>query len=308
MPLTPVLSEDQGRQSLLALQAADLRVATVAYRLAAAGTAICPNKSSLTGLTLHDSAQYALSLRQSARLAFGLNDKVAVLAVAPESPAQRAGLRAGDAFLTIGGARLRQPLATKKATYAGVASAYALLEASAAAGPVQLDLEREGRTIAARLVPIAGCASRLQLLPRSTVEARADGSILSITTGLLDFVADDNELALVIAHEMAHNALGHRALLKSQGVRRGFFESFGGNAAKVRETERAADRLGYFLMARAGFDLAVAPAFWVRLYHGPAKARSRSASHPDARSRIDEARQAVQEIAMKRSANLPLSP
>ena len=41
------------------------------------------------------------------------------------------------------------------------------------------------------------------------VNAFADGKKIIMTQGIVDYAKDDNELALVIAHELAHNDRGH---------------------------------------------------------------------------------------------------
>jgi len=309
LPAPPLASPSHAtqRESLIALQAADLRVAGVAYKLAAEGAAICPVKTALTGLTLHDSAQYSPALRSDAQLAFDFGDKVAVLAVAPGSPGDRAGLKAGDRLIAIGASKLAISRPPVKSSYAAVASAYALLESAAEAGPIALELQRGVVGFRRTVTPVPGCASRVQLLPSARIEARAGGTILSVTTALVEFVNDDHELALVLAHEMAHNALGHRQLLKAQSVGRGFLGGGQSNAA-IRSTEQAADRLAYFLMARAGYQVGAAPGFWTRLYEAPARRWSRSPTHPDLKARIDEARRAVAEIAQRRLSALPIVP
>ena len=38
---------------------------------------------------------------------------------------------------------------------------------------------------------------------------KTNGSGVILTTGMLDFVRSDSELALVVSHEMAHNTMGH---------------------------------------------------------------------------------------------------
>lgn len=304
----PVTASKQSqRDSLLALQAADLRVASVAYKLAVEGAAICPVKAPLSGLTLHDAAQYAPALRSDAQLAFAFGDRVALLAVAPESPGDRAGLQAGDRLVAIGARTLDVARGRKNSSFDSVASAYALLESAAAAGSVALEVERGSARLRKTVTPVRGCASRVQLLPSAKIEARASGTILSVTTALLEFVNDDDELALVLAHEMAHNALGHRQLLRAQSVGRGFLGGGQSNAA-IRSTEQAADRLAYFLMARAGYQVGAAPGFWTRLYDGPARSWAKSPAHPNSKARIDEARRTASEIAHKRLSALPLVP
>ena len=294
--------------ALKSLQAADLRVATVAFRLAASGADICPITAPLTGLTLHDAAQYAPALRETAREVMGLAEGTAILAVAPGSPADKAGLRAGDRLIAVNGRAVPATALGQAGNYAGVAAAYSLIEDGGKTNPMSVRVERGAQVLDLSLVPVRGCASRIQLIPSVKVHAKADGAVLSVTTGLLDYVGGDDELALVIAHEMAHNALGHRAELQARGARRDLFGSYGGKAGVVLATERSADRLAYFLMARAGYDLRVVEPFWTRLHQGPAAGSGAPTTHPDLALRLADYRKAADEISTARAAGLSPSP
>ena len=55
-----------------------------------------------------------------------------------------------------------------------------------------------------------GCASRFQVVAGRSLNARADGRYVQVTTALAAYAADDQELAAVLAHEFAHNVLRHR--------------------------------------------------------------------------------------------------
>lgn len=291
------------------LRAADVRVATIAYRLAAAGEAICPRKARLTGLTLHDASQYAPGLRAAARDVLGAGDRVSVLAIAPDSPAARAGVLAGDIVVSIDGFALPSVLPTATASYAAIAAAQVMLERAAVARVFTLGIERGGGIgLGLQVAPVAGCASQVQLRTSPEIEARADGRIVSVTTGLLDYVANDDELALAMAHEMAHNALGHRVLLQARGVRSDASNRLRDGGGEVLAVERIADRFGYYLMARAGYDPAVAAGFWQRLHDGPAKARRAPETHPGQAERVAHARVIAREILDKRAKRQLLIP
>lgn len=297
-PSPGAVGPDQQRAALLDLQAADLRLATVAYRLAAAGGPICPATSALTGMTLHDASQYAPGLRDAARTAFGLDQDVKVLAVAADSLAAVADIRAGDAIISVAGDAVPAFEATNAADFARVERSYALLERAASAGSVPLIIRRAGRQLARDVTPVIGCASRVQLVPGGDISARADGKVLSVTAGLLAFTRNDDELAIVVAHEMAHNALSHRAN-RAPGEAR---------SAATRATEREADRFGYYLMARADYDVNVSPSFWDRLYRGPAGGLFGPRTHLGRRERIDGAVSTIQEIEVKRATGERLKP
>lgn len=307
----PRLAPIDRPDALRALQAADLRVATIAYRLAVAGEPICPRKTRLTGLTLHDVSQYAPALRDAARDVLGAGERVGVLAVAPNSPAARAGVMAGDFLVSIDGVPLSPSPEAATASYANVAAAQAMLERAAVARVFTLEIERgnvrPGIGLGLHPAPVTGCVSQVQLRTSPDIEAKADGRVLSVSTALLDYVKNDDELALAIAHEMAHNALGHRLLLETRGIRadRAITRA---DRAEILQVERIADRFGYYLMTRAGFDTGVAPAFWQRLYEGPADSRRDPETHPTLASRVTLARSVATEIADKRARGLPLTP
>src|SRR3546814_14555453 len=66
-----------------------------------------------------------------------------------------------------------------------------------------------------------------------------------MTTALLDFLRNDDELAIVLGHEIAHTIYKHPAELEARGVpSEGLLRGFGKNASRVRATEEEADRLG----------------------------------------------------------------
>jgi predicted Zn-dependent protease len=71
---------------------------------------------------------------------------------------------------------------------------------------------------------------------------------------LVEALPEDDLLAAALAHELAHNLLGHRARLDASGR----------SWSKVKATEREADRLSVWLLANAGYDPAAAVRFFER--------------------------------------------
>ena len=96
---------------------------------------------------------------------------------------------------------------------------------------------------AAKVAPVPVCATRFELMG-SGDRAVADGARVVIGIEFAGFDYPEEIFAGVVAHELAHNLLGHSAWLDRNGRGRG----------NVRKTEREADRLMPWIMANAGYD------------------------------------------------------
>jgi beta-barrel assembly-enhancing protease len=249
-----VASPQNATQILLdQIRAADETVTTIGYRLATKGSLLCPAlQAPLAGLRVHIRGQYAASVRRDAEALFGLGDYPAILAIAPESAAANAGAKVGDWIVSIGGFDTRPNPAS--ADYAAIERFDATLETALARPPVTLVIRRDGKEERIQFTGTPGCASRVELVPDKKRNAAADGRIVQITTGVLGETSNDDELAFIIAHEMAHNILKHRDRLDRNGR----------SAKAIRETEMEADRLGLQLMTAAGYDPLAAARFWER--------------------------------------------
>ena len=252
-----VLSSPAGQGSTLLPE--DLRVAEMGYRLARAGRDLCPLQGPLTGLQLRHLAQYQPADRP-ALIAAGLDRGPGVLAVVAGSPADRAGLIAGDVLLAVEGVPFPSPTTIaekrKDAEWLPLVEASdALLFDRLAAGPVTLTLLRAGETRTVTLIPETGCALRIRLARRDKKGAYTLHGHVVVTTGALAVVANDDELAFLIAHELAHIVLGHARVLSDNGVpEAGLMRGAGKSGKIVRRTEEEADQLGGRIMLAAGYD------------------------------------------------------
>jgi hypothetical protein len=236
----------------------DARVARIAYRLALTGRARCAAPVPLLGMVLQHLTQFEREDRPNMVAALAIDRGPATIAVVPDGAAARAGIRAGDVLLAINGqplppepgvnAPFSAPLAHARAD-----SIYDLLERTAA-HPFTLTIWRHGEKRDFRIEAPLGCPSRVHLARSDQRNAYADGVHVFLTTGLLARLHSDDELAFLIAHEMAHNILGHAAIMRSDAVKHGLGRTLGHSGAVVRGTERAADHLGGQLMLNARFD------------------------------------------------------
>ena len=262
----------------------------------------------LTGMLVHAVDQYPASSRLAAVSTFGLGDEPAVLVVVPGSASARAGLQAGDGILSIAGKAFPLKGSRKRASYARVQEFEEFLLASLAAGPVPVEFVRGGVRHSVVLEPEPGCISRVQLVPSAKLNASADGTYAQVTSGIVAFAQSDDEIALVVAHEMAHNILGHRVRLNEQKITRGLLKALDGSAGKIRKTEVEADYLALYLLARAGYDISIAPGFWQR--YGPSAFFEifSEGTHPGRATRVAATRKTIEEIRLKQRQGAPLVP
>jgi beta-barrel assembly-enhancing protease len=294
---------------LVLLKAIDARVAQIGYRLATRNVPLCANAKPLSGFEIHDLAQYAPFYRAEAARIFSLDGRPSVLTTVKNSPADRAGLRGGDRIVAIGGSAIApSPAPRGKASYKSVADAEAALAAALSSGGLTLQIERGGSTRTVSFVGDRGCPSRVQVVGGSKLNAHADGAYVEISTGMVGFTNSDDELAVVIAHEMAHNVLGHKQKLDADHVSRGLFGGFGRNGARIRATENEADRVGLYLMARAGYDITVAPAFWSRYGRKTGAGLLSDRTHPGTRERVTLSQAVIAEITAKQARGDLLTP
>lgn len=275
----------QPEQPLLAMRGLDQRVAAIGHRLAVASRDLCSERQWLPGLALHDLSQYGAEYRAAASRAFGLGAGPAVLALAPGGPAERAGLRLDDVLLALDGQALPRGGANEARTFETMERILAALEAAFSDGRAEASILRGGERLTLTIAAEQGCASRFQLVPSRRLNARADGQYVQLTTAIASYVADDGELAAVLAHEFAHNILRHRVRLDEAQVQRGFLRNFGRNARRIRETEVEADRLSVYLLDRAGYDPSAAVRFWSRFGRRGLNFLG-SSTHPNWQSRI----------------------
>jgi Zn-dependent protease with chaperone function len=252
-------------QASTTLRQEDLRVALVAYRLALAGSALCTDRYPLTGMLFHHLAEYEPGDRPLMIGRYGLDRGPGVLTVLAGTPAARAGLVAGDVLLAVDGRPLptgasvaAEPRREKWRRLADESEGE--LEAALRRGPAELRVLRGGRELSLRLGSLPACLGRVRLARSTQVNAFATGRTVVMTLAMLRFLRNDDELAVVLGHELAHNIFGHPATRSEEGILRGL----GLKASAMWKREEVADRFGLRLMAAADYDLDAAIPFWRR--------------------------------------------
>ena len=232
-------------------QDADQRLQDVGWQLAAANAPYCPRVVPSIGLQLQDMASYGAPA--IARAALGLKRDFAVQTAARGSPAARAGVFTRNREI------VRLERFDPNGWPAGSAMDWQRLVKAHDHVEAMLT-EHGGITIGfadgaeARVQPVPVCATRFELMGEGR-KAVADGARVVIGMGFPAFdYPEEKVFAALVAHELAHNVLGHDAWLDRNGR----------SARNVRRIEREADRLVPWLLANAGYDPAAAVTFMTR--------------------------------------------
>lgn len=290
------------------LARADTRLAAIGYRLAAANGGRCDAPMMITGLSLHDLASYDRRDRPLLQ-ARGLGRGFAIQAEVAGSAAARAGLLAGDEIVAINGrdvTGLGLALMKSRASYARVELFVSTLDAALRAAPAMLTIQRGAARIGVVLVGDRGCGGEFTVQPGASVNAWTDGRYVAVTIRVMDLAAIDDELAFVVAHEMAHNILHHR----SEGRHSTLFPKLGRGVNGIKQAEIDADQLAVRLIAEAGFDTGAPERFLRRV--APSRWADLSITHPTIGRRIqlvnavrDDLDRSRIEAALVRSGYLP---
>ena len=248
--LTPVAhardSNHELSQKLLQIRAQDQRMQNIGWKLVSANASYCEQTVPSIGLQLVDVAGY----RKPAQIreALGLSSELAIYTIAAGSPASHAQLPLMAEVLAVDGKPLTDIPAKTHSDWERLASVHDAVEQSLLVdGSVGLELA-DGQTHTVEGTAV--CASRFELGGKNK-QALADGSRVILGRNFPGFAYADDELAAALAHELAHNILGHKQWLDKQGRKR----------KATRLTEREADRLMPWLLVNAGYDPAAAIRF-----------------------------------------------
>ena len=313
------------QQRKLALQdslAKTARIANIGFALERANAPLCPKTRPLYGFGSHNTASYGRKYAKAAMALYHFSGLPRISYIVANAPAQKAGLKAGDEITGLDGTALKDG---KK----GFAAFLKRLRAKKGKA-VTLRVRRGGEVLDLPMTAVPVCDIAIGRSSSAAINARTYPNAILVNDGMLRFVHNDNELALVLAHELAHFSMGHVraegrnisagfaaglvldvALFTAGIIVPAFFTQAGAGAAYAAysaDFEREADYVGAYYLVRAGFDPAPAEAFWRRMgaqYPGTIERRS---SHPPTAKRFVAMRKTLAEIAQKQKDGIALIP
>lgn len=301
------------------------RLDDVAYPILISASPLCPEDVIIrTGFKVSNRYDYEDEWRPAAEMALGLDDSLRVIVVSRGSSAARIGLEPGDVLLELDGWRV--PVGED-----ALEAFREKMEALITEDSMQIPLawSRNWEVHRDLLVSDRGCRYSTQVIESGKLNAYADGDNILVDSAMIRFT-EDHELAVVVAHELAHNAMGHMnargkntlfgALLGAVGDvalaaaghnTGGYYTLKGaeiGSFAYSQDFEREADYVGLYALALAGYDFSDAPTFWRHMAMVNKESIGFAFSHPTSAERFVRMERALEEIQAKSRNNLPLRP
>jgi len=292
------------------------RLNAVAGPLLRAAVPLCNAVTTRMGVHAMNRAAFTPEYREAART-LGFGDTLEIVDIQPGSPAEQAGLSAHDRILAVSGVAL--PL--------GEGAGEAFRDRLDRLAPrVSLTVLRDSIVRSVAVARDTVCDYDVTVARNDVVNAAADGKTVYVNSGLLRFISDDDELAAVIGHEIAHNAMHHMDAKKTNafmgalvgmifdvyaakhGVSTDMTNQMAAAGSMVfsADFEREADYVGIYILAAAGRNTVAAANVWRRIAQIAPGSITLASSHPTSAERFVRLDQWQKEIDQRIGAGLPL--
>lgn len=292
------------------------RLRTVDFAVRAANVDICKEKAPGVGFLTMNLDSAPREYRAAYANIYGVTKQITLISVFKGGPADRAKLTVGDRIVSVNGKIVKSGSSGR--------SQVAKMIAENKGKPLSMMVRRDGNLVPVELSPSMICNYPTFLRNDDSVNAFADGRRIIVTSGLMRFADTDDELALVIGHELAHNTMGHIESKTGNMVLGGIIGAIitglsgvnvvdpmmqVGALAYSQEFEAEADYVGVYHAARAGYDTRKAAYFWRRMAAAhPSAIGLQGTTHPSSAKRFLAVEAASREVAEKRVKGAPLVP
>lgn len=301
------------------------RMIRLTYPIVANGLPICQTDSVWdAGVAVWNKNKGTGHFRDAYERVFGLTEVLQIRTVQPNSPAEKAGLEVGDLLVGVNDWSAAVGDKAIDKYYEAMADFIKTDE------PQTFRIMRDGRQLSIVLHPHKVCSHMIVVQQSDKINAFADGSNIIFTSGMIDFARTDDELAMVIGHELAHNYMRHidkaqanrtagqaggliiDILLAGIGINTGgHFSASMGNTAGLsysQDFESEADYVGLYFTALGGYDFEKSPEFWRRMAARHPGSIAHAVTHPTSPERFVRLDKTIEEIKMKQAMGLPMVP
>jgi len=294
------------------------RIYRIAAPLIIKNAVLCRTQARpLLGFTAKNQYSYPPELSVAARQSLGLDERLQVMQILDGSGAMRAGLKRGDILQTI------QDITIPSGPQAEPEAARMLSPILKNLTEINITVIRQNQPITVNVPLTLACAFAIYVGNTQNVNAYADGRRILLTRGLLDWLSTDEDVAVIIAREIAHNVLQHAKQLQQMATLSIVIDNLllfkpdqvaanSSNGIKItpEKMDQDADRLALFMLARAGYDLASFTRVMQKLAQIPnaSQANTYPALHPWTEGRQSVIQSTMKEIRQKQSAKKALVP
>jgi hypothetical protein len=289
------------------------------YRIAAPllinNTELCPRHArSILGFTAKNKYSYPEDYISAAQASLLLGDQLQVMDVFPGSGASEAGLRHGDLLVAVEIEPMPQGMRAEQ-------DAAALIGSEMQGRSVlQITVQRDEELHIVDIPATPACAMPIDLGNSDAVASYGDGQRVMVTHGMLDLLRSDDELAYVLAREIARNVLDtgdHHEIsalierLRTIGDPEDIDSApVAGAGAQSVDAGIGVDELALYMLARSGYALEGYLPFWDRLAALEEKeaAAIRRAALPAYGQHVAALARTIQEIKVMQAAGVPILP
>ena len=279
-------TQHQETEALRKIESDTATLLNAGWPVLTANADLCPKTRASIGVKTHSLKSYSKRIRKTAETVLGADKSPRIFHIADGSPAALAGFKRGDVILNDKG----EPTKLNGKSW------------NEALADNAINVRRGDDVITLNVKPVTACDYNLRLSNTTAINAYADGRNITMTSGMMDFTKSDNELALIVGHELAHNTMGH--IRKSVT---NYIVSLGGTRY-TRPFESEADYVGLYYLTRAGYSPQGVESFWQRLSTVAPKSINRAKTHPTFPDRYLRIQAARDEILAKQNVGATLIP
>ncbi len=301
-------------------------VKSIGFKVNSSNADICNKTDFKSGLTFANENVMGLKIAKFFPTKINLGSRVSIIDIVKDSPADKAGLALGDVIIEVDDFIFPEGKnALKK-----ISKHFKDVEEKQVK---RIKVDRKGEILKFNVNQKKICNYPIIFTQDKIVNAYADGKSIIMTQGMVDYARDDNEIAMVIAHELAHNDRGHLDAKKKNTLIMGsigfildlmtiyysggtaggdaqnteLWSKIGSQAYSV-EFEKDADYGGVYYAYRAGYDISQVKNFWERIGSENPKQIAISSTHPATAERYLQIEKTVEEIKKKKIDGLALVP
>tara|TARA_R110002124_G_scaffold64985_2_gene177847 strand:+ start:665187 stop:666263 length:1077 start_codon:yes stop_codon:yes gene_type:complete len=303
-------------------------VGAIAHKILTSNAQLCDTQHKDLGFTLWNAYFNHGEDREIAQTLYDLDHVYQVKYVYAGSHAAEQDIRVGDKIIAIN----EIDISSKKTSLTALTKALNHNNSDKVDKAIRLILLRGDQQLYKDIRPVLICPYSIRYDEKSMeINAYADGKMIIVTRGLYRFAQTDNELALVLGHELGHNIMKHNikssynqalaelstAIIEITVNSTGYkmpdilTNTIRTRSARVNsvEFEREADYTGLYMSERAGYDTAQAINFWRRMaVEFSASNISKRSTHPATAERFIYLEKTYQEILAKKNSGQELRP